>query len=37
MEDTGEMNKKNKRGPSTVPWGTPVMQGRLRIWIDQAG
>ena len=29
MEDTGEMNKDNKRGPRTEPWGTPVVQGEI--------
>ena len=36
MEQTGEMNNKNKRGPRTEPLDTSVVQGRLRMWIDQA-
>ena len=29
MEDTEEMNKKNKRGPTIEPWGTPMVQGEI--------
>ena len=29
MEDTGEMNKVNKRGPRTEPLFTSVVQGKI--------